>query len=57
MYMVSNVIVHQIQDFPYLLYIKPHLKMPGSEQLQISSPPTFSDNKGGCVPQELGPIG
>ena len=40
MYVGSNVIVHQIQDFPYLLYIKLHLKMPGNEQLQISSPPT-----------------
>ena len=30
MYMGSNVIVHQIQDFPYLLYIKLHLKMPGN---------------------------
>ena len=41
MYMGSNVIVHQIQNFPYLLYIKLHLKMPGNEQLQISSPPTL----------------
>ena len=40
MYMGSNVIVHQIQNFPYLLYIKLHLNMPGNEQLQISSPPT-----------------
>ena len=39
MYMGSNIIVHQIQNFPYLLYIKLHLKMPGNEQLQISSPP------------------
>ena len=39
MHMGSNVIVHQIQNFPYLLYIKLHLKMPGNEQLQISSPP------------------
>ena len=39
MYMGSNVIVHQIQNFPYLLYIKLHLKMPGNEQLQISPPP------------------
>ena len=40
MYMGSNIIVHQIQNFPYILYIKLHLKMPGNEQLQISSPPT-----------------
>ena len=40
MYMGSNIIVHQIQNFPYLLYIKLHLKMPGNEQLQISSPPS-----------------
>ena len=40
MYRGSNMIVHQIQNFPYLLYIKLHLKMPGNEQLQISSPPT-----------------
>ena len=41
MYRGSNVIVHQIQNFSFLLYIKLHLKMPGNEQLQISSPPTL----------------
>ena len=41
MYMGSNIIVHQIQNFPYLLYIILHQKMPGNEQLQISSPPTL----------------
>ena len=39
MYGGSNIIVHQIQNFPYILYIKLHLEMPGNEQLQISSPP------------------
>ena len=43
MYMGSNIIVHEIQNFPYLLYIKLHLKMPGSEQLQISSPPRLAE--------------
>ena len=47
MYMGSNVIVHQIQNFPYLLYIKLHLKMPGNEQLQISSPPSSGGDGGG----------
>ena len=39
MYRGSNVIVHQFQNFCWLLHIKLHLKMPGNEQLQISPPP------------------
>ena len=42
MYRGSNIIVHQIQNFPYLLYIELHLKMPGNEQLPISSPPSWT---------------
>ena len=30
MYRGSNIIVHQIQNFPQLLYIKLHLKMSGN---------------------------
>ena len=42
MYRGSNIIVHQIQNFLYLLYIILHQKMPGNEQLQISSPPILN---------------
>ena len=36
----KNSFVGSNEYNPWVLYIKLHLKMPGNEQLQISSPPT-----------------
>ena len=43
MYRGSNIIVHQIQNFPLVLTIKLHLKMSVNYQLQISPPPNIRE--------------